>query len=393
VLKRHLQLIIIIITNIHLISIESKKGVGVKVFNFNESYEAPVNKYNDKRMLVEWGKDNCYPNYLLDLYQYKGGSLHQSIINKKTKLISGNGFEEVLDDKLKSFIKSNRLDSEVKKLTLDYEIYNGFSFEVIWNKEGSEIVKLNHLPFNKLRVGIESDEKDMVNYPHVWFSNNWKEFKKEENTPQAIRLYDPSFNKGKQCVYYSEYSPSVEVYPICNYSSTINWIEMSYEVSVFHLNQLKQGFSPSFILNFATGIPTEEEQDEFFKNFKRNYSGTNNGGKIIITYSEGSEGKPELTPIQLNDSDERFIMLNEQIQSSIAQGHEVPVQLVVLQPGKLGSTEERMDLMIELQEFYVTPRQEVIENVLNEVLLDGDVSTEGVKLKEYKKEEKIIDNE
>ena len=75
--------------------------------------------------------------------------------------------------------------------------------------------------------------------------------------------------------------------------------------------------------------------EEFSKNFKKNYSGTENAGKIIITYSEGSDGKPELTAVDLNDSDERFVMLMEQIELKIASGAEIPLPLIQLVPGKL----------------------------------------------------------
>ena len=158
----------------------------------------------------------------------------------------------------------------------------------------------------------------------------------------------------------------------------MNFIEMDYEVGKFHLNQVKQGYSPSFILNFATGVPSIEEQDEFYREFKRNYSGTDNSGKIILTYSEGVEGKPELIPIQLNDSDDRFIMLQELIERNIVMGAEIPPQLVVLTPGKLGSSEERNELQIEFQQSYISPRQQIIEEAYNEIL-----GTDEMTLKKY----------
>jgi hypothetical protein len=134
------------------------------------------------------------------------------------------------------------------------------------------------------------------------------------------------------------------------------------------LNQVKQGFQPSFILNFGTGIPSVEEQDDFYRDFKRNYAGTSNGGKIIITYSEGQEQAPQLTPIQLNDSDERFIMLRDMVETNIVAGHEIPPQLVILTPGKLGSTSERQDLLQEFQDYYISTRQRQLENAFNEVI-------------------------
>jgi hypothetical protein len=106
-------------------------------------------------------------------------------------------------------------------------------------------------------------------------------------------------------------------------------------------------------------------------------------GKIIITYSE-TEGGVELIPVQLNDSDDRFIALNEQIQENIVMASEIPPQLIILTPGKLGSTDERVELQKEFQDFYITPRQETIERVLNEIL--SQQYTEDVRLKEFNEE-------
>ena len=49
-------------------------------------------------------------------------------------------------------------------------------------------------------------------------------------------------------------------------------------------------------------------------------------------------------------------------------GHEIPPQLVVLTPGKLGSSDERKELLQEFQQYYITPRQEQLEVGLNEVI-------------------------
>lgn len=338
-----------------------------KVLNFNQAYEAPIYNYNKKLNFIEWGKDNKYPQYLLSLYNNYGASLHKNIINKKTKLISGQGFDPITDAALKSFVDKTHLAKEVKKATLDYEIFNGFALEVIWNNEGTAITSVTHIPFHKVCLGIETDE---IPFPYVWFSNDWNQIKKDEYAPEPIRMFNPLLKQGKQIYWYSEYNPSADgLYPIVAYSTCINFIELGYEISKFHLNQAKQGYAPSFLLNFSTGIPTEEEQDAFFKEFKRNFAGTENAGKIILTYSNGTDEKPELIPIQLNDSDERFIMLMEQIDYSIASGAEIPPQMVILTPGKLGSTEERAALSLEFQKDYVSPRQTQIEEVLAEILL------------------------
>jgi hypothetical protein len=80
----------------------------------------------------------------------------------------------------------------------------------------------------------------------------------------------------------------------------------------------------------------------------------------------------------LNDSDDRFILLQEVIERNIVMGAEIPPQLVVLTPGKLGSSDEREELQKEFQQSYIQPRQNVIEEVFNEILY-----TDEMVLKDY----------
>jgi hypothetical protein len=349
------------------------------ILKFNESYEPPKNKVNARKGFVEWGEDNNYPLKTFEMYNYTGSSTSKSIINKKTALVVGQGFQPIQSPELQKFVQATQLEREIKKAGLDFEIINGFPLEVIWSKDGSKIVSIKHIPTHKLRKGIESED---VPYPHFLFSNDWENYKKSGNHPQIIREWNPYIKQGKQIYFHVEYNPLAECYPIEQYSNCMNWIEMDYEISRFHLNQIKQGYHPSFILNFATGIPTDEEIEDFNREFEREFKGTKNAGNYLLTYSEGFENRPEFTPVQLNDSDERFSMLIEQSEIQIARGHEIPPQMVILTPGKLSSTEERAELMREFQQAYVTPRQNTIESVLNEILRVGGY-TEEIKLAEY----------
>lgn len=352
-----------------------------KIINFNQAYVAPIYKYDNKNNIITWGSKNDYPNYLLDLYNNYGASLHKSIINRKVKLISGKGLSDVVDQSLLDFIKKNDMNSELVKVSLDYEIFNAFAFEVIYTN-GGELSSVKHIPVSKIRKGIETEE---YNFPHLWVSKDWSKYKKEGYEPELIREFNPYIKSGKQILFFNEYNPQTDdTYAIPQYSTSINYIELSYEISKFHLNQAKQGYAPSFILNFAsTSIPTEDEMDDFSRQFEKEYSGTENAGKIIITYSE-VEGGVELIPVQLNDSDERFIALNDQIQENIVMASEIPPQLIILTPGKLGSTDERKELQKEFQDFYITPRQEVIESVLNKIL--SIQFNEEVRLKQFNEE-------
>ena len=353
----------------------------IKIFNFNESYVppqyTPVKKGEYK--YLSFGKDNFYPYYILSLYNTKGASIHKAIINKKSRLTTGFGMKPVTDERLKLWIRENKIEQLFKYIGKDFELYNGFCIEVVWSNDGSTC-KLNYIPLHTIRIGLKDDENEEDYY---WYSADWTQIKKDEYKPEYIKKYNPEDRTGRQLLYYIEPNPAFQhLYPVPNYSNCMNYIELSYEISVFHLNQIKQSYTPSMLINFSTGIPTPDEMNETYREFERNFKGSQNSGKVFLTYSEGREQAPEILPINLNDSDERFIMLAEQIISEIAQGHEIAQQLVSFVPGKLGSTDERKELMAETQTYYTTPRQEQLEYVINEII-EVLGYTEKVKLKQY----------
>lgn len=368
---------------------ENKKNkMPFRVVKFNKAYEQPENKINNSRGWIEWGKKNNYPIKTFELYNYTGSATHKAIINRKNALISGNGFNDITDIRLKQLVINNKLEQEIKKISLDHEIIRGYAIRVVWNNEGTDFTTIDHMPIHKLREGIKTDD---VPYPHFWFSNDWANYTKAENNPVPIREFNPLIRQGEQVFVYYQYNPLCEYYSIESYSNSMNWIELDYEISKFHLNQIKQGYAPSFMINFATGVPTEDEMDDVISDFQRKYQGAEGAGKALVTFSEGSEQAPNMQSFDLNDSDDRFLMLKDQIKEEIVIGHDIPPQLIILTPGKLGSSEERTELQKEFQDAYVTPQQRVIESGINYVLSAAGYK-EKLTLAEYGMEEaEIVD--
>lgn len=346
---------------------KEQKAVQAKIFNFDEAYQAPVYQFVKKSdyHFLSFGADNLYPLYLLNLYNNYGSPLNKSIINKKTKMTVGFGYKELLDPKLKEWAKRNNLERLLLYLAKDFFIYGGFAVEIIWNREGTSF-EIGYLPIHTLRIGLKENEEEPDYY---WYCKDWAQYKKEEYQPEYIRQFDPEHRVGRQALYYIEPNPSAtDLYPIPDYSTAINYVELDYQIGRFHINQVNQGYAPSFILNFSTGIPSIDEQNEFFKEFTRNYKGAGNAGKIMITYSDGGDQKPELIPIALNDSDDRFILLQGMVEKNITQAHECPIQLVSAVPGSLGSQDERKELMAEFQTYYIAIKQNQMEEAINGIL-------------------------
>lgn len=344
-----------------------------KIINFNAAYVPPKYNWNKAKSWITWGDKNNYPNYLQSLFNGQGSPLHTSIIHKKVSYTVGKGLEDTTDVALNEFIERNDLNDELMKISYDYEILNGFAFEVIWSLDKTMISSIKHIPISQLRFGLLNEDNHL---PYFWYCKDWTNTRKFE--PEAIRAYNTDFPGGKQIYYYAQYNPQNTLvdYPRPLYENSIDQIENAHEIAQFHLNQAKQGFAPSFILNFATGIPTSEEQEKIYNAFNAGYAGTQNAGKAIVTFSENELQKPTFFKVDLNDSDERFLMLEEYIEKSIVVGHDIPPQLLILTSGKLSGTSEGLDNVEQFKQGYILTRQIKIENILNKILRVNNYSQE-----------------
>jgi hypothetical protein len=345
-----------------------KNNFNFKVLDFATHIKPPTFKeaYNGK--WIEYGEKNLYPIDLLDVYHNKSNK-HKAIINRKSKMIYGQGWNTEgvspeVDTFTKNLTQKENLDDILGKIAYDLEIFGGFALLIKWTNNGEKIGGIKYMPFQNIRVSTDTNK--------YWHCNDWKQYRKSEYEPVEIQGYDPTISKEEplQLFYYLDYKPGNSEYPIPNYSSTLNWIEADFEISNFHLNSIQNGFSAGFILNFATGIPTEEEMELAYNEFKRKYSGSGNAGKFILTFSDGADQKPELLPIELNTSDDRFLLLAEQIQQEVMVGHEVtnPQLFGIMVPGQLGGKDQLVESLEIFQSVYIDQKQNQIERCFNKFL-------------------------
>jgi len=353
----------------------------IKVLDFAKGQVYPTFRENRNGLWVDYGDNNLYPQYLLEVYNNRSNK-HKAIINRKVDMTTGNGIVQPTTEELKKFLKNSfgELDIEELSIKIDYdlEIYGGFAIKVRWNLDGTRIAALDYVPYQKCRISPCETK--------VLISKDWSNVRKSENKPEEFCRFSSkkSVEYPTQIFYYLSDGPGQEHYPIPYYSSTLTWIELDGEIGNFHLSSVRNGFMPGFILNFATGIPTMEEMETAYKEFEKKYTGSENAGKFILTFSEGQDGKPELTPINLNDSDERFIMLHKEMKEEIFIGHSVvsPMLFGVRTEGQLGGRAELLEALAIFQSTYINKRQELIEKQLDKLAYHAGV-VEPIKFNKY----------
>lgn len=368
----------------------------LRVIDLNFSNDpAPVSKINPNKSWVYWGANNLYPQYLLNLFNARS-TTHKAIINRKVKMIAGGGIKRRDNESIqfKEFINNvwgnYNLDQLVVKMAFDLEIFGGVVLNPIWNGYKSyklsgikRVCSLNYIPFERWRQNKENSNDGLPNYH--WISNDWKNVKVE---PEKFQEFSEKYDKKNLSQIYIATidQQGIKWYPEPNYSPVVNWLEAEWEIGNFNRASIQNGFNAGFILNFASGIPTEEEMDRAYENMRVNFVGSGNANKFLLSWSNGTDGRPSLEAIPNNGQDGKYLQLQETIRQNIFVAHEItnPQVLGVFVPGSLGGRSEQIEGLATFQSAYINSRQKIIEDTLNKFArLYGVPENETIELNKY----------
>ena len=303
-----------------------------KILSINlETQTAPVIQEVRGRDYIEYGTEewrNLYPQFLIDLYY--NSSTHSAIINATAEMIAGEDLicdeeEYNLDTfvKLKKFLRhansKESLHQVIKKVAFDFKLQGAYAIHVVWNRERTEIVELFHVPVERVRAG-RPNEMGVVDCYYI--SADWGNTR--TNKPYPV----PAFNvndrtSGSQLIYTGAYSPNMDIYHVPDYIAGCNWALVDQRVAEFHLSNIENGFSGSYFISFANGIPTAEERRQIEKSLVEKFTGAKNSGKFILTFSDDKTRTPEITPISVSDADKQYLALQELLVSNICSAHRI----------------------------------------------------------------------
>lgn len=367
---------------------------GLRIINMEFSTDLPIVRPDRNKDWVTWGEKNTYPQHLLNLFHNKSIT-HKQIINRKVKMVAGNGIEMPTNPskQFTQFLANQFGDMTIEELAIkmafDLIIFNGISLNPHWNIDNSGITRLCYVPFERVRQDKYNNIQRNDGLPnYVWLSENWFDFRKEENKPCKYVKFDQKWKNDKSQIYYfMGIDQGVKWYPDVEYSPALNYIDADWEIGNYHNNAIKNGFHAGFMLNFATGIPTEEEMDRAYEDIAIKFTGSNNANKFLLGWSNGQEGAPQLLPIPMNTSDTKYMELNALIRDKILESHEAvnPLLFGIPVPGTLGGRTELLESLSMYQSTYIDGKQKVIEDILNKFakLYGVDTEKEPIKLKKY----------
>lgn len=362
--------------------IEENRFLRVELSN----YKSPMFLDSSKKEWVSYGRWNEYPMFLIDLMN--SHPEHGAILKGKASYVFGKGlcFEEegtVLNQAkqtqwLNTANRWQTWNEVLKKTTPQFELYNGWAWQIVWNNGGTNFEVFN-IEFGKLR---RSKDGRKFYYCDEWMIKQGDRYVPNQHPEKSdsfkeFDAFNPNIRTGTQIFYYVTEQPCVvpngNLYPIALYEGAIKEIETDINISKLRYHYSQNGMFAQSLISFFNGEPSKEEKKAIKKMFDRTYGGTENAGQLIFSFNDKGGTAPQLTTLTQSDLDKVFADTRKECQDKIFSAHlTAPVLFGIKTEGSLSDTSGEATLK-EWDKFvrtYIEHRQEVL---LNEIKYLADV--------------------
>ena len=294
------------------------------------THELPLFQEKPGREWVDYGYDNAYGDYLRDLYL--GSSIQSAVVSGVSEMIYGEGLDATdREQKPDQWLKTQKLlensdENILRQLCFDLKLYGQCYLQVIWNRVRTEIAELRFIPAHSVRSGV-ADAQGKVDCYYV--SPDWSRMRESRYAPVKYPAWDTEDRTEPASVYQIKaYQPGIFYYGLPDYVGSTNYIELDREVSTFHLNNIKNGLFPSMLLSFNNGVPSDEERRAIERHVNEKFSGSSNAGRLLISFNDGTDSAPQLTPVNPNDNDGMYEFLATECTTKILAGHRITSPLL-----------------------------------------------------------------
>ena len=332
---------------------------------------------------VKYGVYNDFPEYLI--YLFNNSAINNTAIHATVDAIVGEGLvcdqTHLLDNANSDGESWNDI---FKKTALDYKLYGGFAWEVIWSKDRSRIAEVYHIDFSWLRAK-EKNERGKI--PGYYISDEWAEkyryggtggglFNQIASSGINVDLpFLPVFNKlkkqeePKQLFVYNPYRPGQRYYPLPDYVGALKVINLDAEVDTFHLANIQNGLAPSLAITTFTNADPDQKQ-EIEQMLRTQYQGAGAAGQMIYMDVDSPENAPQVTPIASNGNDDYYVTINTMVTEKILTAHRItsPEIFGIMTPGKLGGKDEVTDAYLLFINTVVRPFQQILLSEIEDFL-------------------------
>ena len=283
------------------------------------TYTSPMVKEVRGKDFIEYGEDNNYFQYLID--RYNGSPTNNAIINGVSEMIYGKGLDATDSNrKPNEYAQMMSLFNKdcTRKLCYDLKLMGQCAVQVIYSKDRTKIVQLEHMPIETLRAEKCNEKGEIEGY---YYFSDWSKYKRG-NELKRIPAFGTS-KEGLEIMYIKPYRAGFKYYSPVDYQGGTQYAELEEEISNYHLNNILNGLAPSMLINFNNGTPDPEQREMIERRIYEKFSGSSNAGKFILAFNDNAETAASIDPIQLSDAHNQYQFLSDESSKKIMVSHRV----------------------------------------------------------------------
>ena len=344
---------------------KEKTGNSVHVLRMS-SYTAPPVVENTRGEWVEYGDDNNYFQYLID--RYNGSPTNNAAVNGISEMIYGRGLEATnSEESPESYAAMRELFQKdcMKKICYDYKMMGQAALQIIYSKDHSRIVQVEHIPIETLRA----EKATLGNVKGYYYHPNWQEIKRDEK-PKRISAFGTS-KDGIEIMYIRPYKAGFYYYSPVDYQGGLQYAELEEEIGNYHINNIQNGLQPSMLINFNNGTPSKEQRDDIERAIYEKFSGTSNAGRFILAFNDSKELAASIEPVVLNDAHQQYQFLSDESMKKVMVSHRIvsPMLVGIKDNSGLGNNAQELETASLLMDnTVIRPMQVTIIDGLEKIL-------------------------
>ncbi len=333
-------------------------------------YEKPIVTEEKNRDWIGIGDNNDYYQNLIDAYM--NSTTNRSVITGIGQQIYGRGLDATDSNKkpeqfaqMKGLLKPDCL----RKVCLDLKMLGEASLQVSY--KGKKIASISHFPRETLRAEKMNDKGQIENY---YYAPDWT--KVTQATELTKMPVFGSKNSGNEIYVIKKYIPSYYYYSPADYSTSYPVLES--EIADYLINETMSSFNSRTIVNFNSGVPSEEKMQEIKSQVLNRLTGAN-GEKVIVAFNHNAEQKTTIDSLPVQQAPELYEYLSEECKRMILLTHRVTSPLLIglrdMGGSGLGSNEDEIRTAQRLfSNTTIKPYQDLICDALDEILEKNGIS-------------------
>jgi hypothetical protein len=332
------------------------------------SYTTPAIVEQKNKEWVEYGEDNNYYQYLIDLYY--GSPTNNAAIKGISDLIYGEGLEVVKADRhLAGYLDLKKVFHEdcLRNCAMDLKMLGQYAIHLVKSKDRKKYVAAYHWPIQTLRPEKCNEDGEIEGF---YFAADWSKLKRGQK-PKRFDAFGFD-NSASECILVCKpYSTGNYYFAPVDYQGGTQYANLEIEIANYHINNIMNGLAPSMLINFNNGQPPAEVKDMIEAQIQTKFSGSSNAGKFILSFNDNAETKADITPVQLSDAHNQYQFLSSEAGQKIMMAHRItsPMLLGIKDNSGFGNNaEELKTASILFDNTVIRPFQRLLLNGVQKVM-------------------------